>query len=61
MPINPSKSHDVVGENKKILTEWTRFETTVLRLINTFNTILRAMSSVSNLRIVCLLPIYFRF
>jgi hypothetical protein len=29
MPISPSKSRDLADENKKILTEWKRFETTV--------------------------------
>jgi hypothetical protein len=30
MPISPSKSRDLADENKKKLTEWKKFETTVL-------------------------------
>ena len=30
MLISPSKSRDLTDENNKILTEWKRFETTVL-------------------------------
>ena len=33
MPISPSKSCDLADENNKILTEWKRFETTVLSIL----------------------------
>ena len=33
MPISPSKSRDLAEGNNKMLTEWKRFETTVLFLI----------------------------
>ena len=34
MPISPSKSRDLAGENNKILTEWKWFETIIKRLNN---------------------------
>ena len=37
MPISPSKSRDLADENKKKLTEWKRFETTVLQTMASMN------------------------
>jgi hypothetical protein len=51
MPISPSKLRDLADENNKILTEWKRFETTVL-----FSIVSSVMSELTRLQFLSVAP-----